>query len=91
MEIMQRDRAEKADESKELRLYRKAKRAESLASLREGLVHENKSQLATQTAFENDETIKRSDSAQFRSYQNRVRLGEREEDNERFERQRNKY
>ena len=86
MEVMNKARADKANESKELRLYRKAKRAESLASIRHGLVNENKELISRQKEHENVETIKRSDSAQIRSHDNRMRLAERNVDTERFDR-----
>ena len=91
MEVINQTRADKACESKELRLYRKAKRAESLASIRQGLVSENKELIARQKEHENVETIKRSDSAFISAQQNRMRLAERDVDTDKFDRQKQNY
>jgi len=48
METQQKAKAELAWEARESAIMRKAKRAESLASLRSGLVQENKSKIASQ-------------------------------------------
>ena len=63
MEKLQHARAEKANESKQKNVMMKAKRAESLASVREGLIHENKNWIEQQAEHERNTTLKKSESA----------------------------